>query len=126
MEYLISPLTGQPIPASKMAEHMRIGLLDPNWVEQRKTEIQKKKEEEDYYAQVTKIIFFLNLFLNKSNVSELYNFRTHRLSLHLVVLRKNVPIFSELWERQESVDKSMKKKRSRIRKLDGMVTNEQV
>ena len=52
VEYLISPLTGQPIPASKMAEHMRIGLLDPNWVEQRKTEIQKKKEEEDYYAQV--------------------------------------------------------------------------
>ena len=65
MEYLISPLTGQPIPASKMAEHMRIGLLDPNWVEQRKTEIQKKKEEEDYYAQVTKIIFPFILFLNK-------------------------------------------------------------
>ena len=25
----VSPLTGELIPASKMAEHMRIGLLDP-------------------------------------------------------------------------------------------------
>ena len=29
---------------------MRIGLLDPAWVEKRKLEIQKKKDEEDYYA----------------------------------------------------------------------------
>lgn len=34
-EYLISPITGEKIPASKMAEHMRIGLLDPRWIEQR-------------------------------------------------------------------------------------------
>lgn len=34
-EYLISPITGERIPASKVAEHMRIGLLDPRWVEQR-------------------------------------------------------------------------------------------
>ena len=34
-EYLISPLTGERIPASKMDEHMRIGLLDPAWVEKR-------------------------------------------------------------------------------------------
>lgn len=34
-EYLISPITGEKIPASKVAEHMRIGLLDPRWVEQR-------------------------------------------------------------------------------------------
>jgi len=51
VEFLISPLTGERIPASKMSEHMRIGLLDPAWVEQRKKEIAKKKEEEDYYAQ---------------------------------------------------------------------------
>ena len=29
---------------------MRIGLLDPAWVEKRKADIRKKKEEEDYYA----------------------------------------------------------------------------
>lgn len=34
-EYLISPITGEKILASKMAEHMRIGLLDPRWIEQR-------------------------------------------------------------------------------------------
>lgn len=34
-EFLISPITGERIPASKMAEHMRIGLLDPRWIEQR-------------------------------------------------------------------------------------------
>jgi len=50
IEYLISPLTGERVPASKMDEHMRIGLLDPAWVEKRKLEIQKKKDEEDYYA----------------------------------------------------------------------------
>ena len=36
VEYLISPLTGERIPASKMDEHMRVGLLDPAWVEKRK------------------------------------------------------------------------------------------
>lgn len=34
-EFLISPITGERMPASKMAEHMRIGLLDPRWIEQR-------------------------------------------------------------------------------------------
>lgn len=34
-EYVISPITGEKIPASKMPEHMRIGLLDPRWIEQR-------------------------------------------------------------------------------------------
>ena len=31
----VSPLTGELIPVSKMAEHMRIGLLDPRWREQK-------------------------------------------------------------------------------------------
>lgn len=31
----VSPLTGELVPASKMAEHMRIGLLDPRWKEQK-------------------------------------------------------------------------------------------
>lgn len=33
-EYLMSPITGEKIPASKVQEHMRIGLLDSRWVEQ--------------------------------------------------------------------------------------------
>lgn len=35
---------------------MKIGLLDPSWVEQRKSEIQKKKDEEDYYAQDASVV----------------------------------------------------------------------
>ena len=45
--YLISPLTGERILASKMAEHMRIGLLDPKWKEQKdrmEEEVRKNKE----------------------------------------------------------------------------------
>lgn len=44
-EYLISPLTGERILASKMPEHMRIGLLDPRWVEQRDKNLDKLAQE---------------------------------------------------------------------------------
>lgn len=47
-EYLISPITGEKIPASKVSEHMRIGLLDPRWVEQRDKHIEKVAQENVY------------------------------------------------------------------------------
>lgn len=50
-EYLISPITGEKIPASKVQEHMRIGLLDPRWVEQRDRQIQDKLNQETVFAQ---------------------------------------------------------------------------
>lgn len=49
-EYLISPITGEKIPASKVQEHMRIGLLDPRWVEQRDKHISDKMNQESVYA----------------------------------------------------------------------------
>ena len=49
-EYLISPITGERSPASKVAEHMRIGLLDPRWVEQRDRQLQEKMTQESVYA----------------------------------------------------------------------------
>lgn len=49
-EYLISPITGEKIPASKMQEHMRIGLLDPRWREQRDRSIRERQTEDDVYA----------------------------------------------------------------------------
>eukprot|EP00062_Callorhinchus_milii_P016718 gi/632968315/ref/XP_007900459.1/ PREDICTED: splicing factor 3A subunit 1 [Callorhinchus milii] len=49
-EYLISPITGEKIPASKMQEHMRIGLLDPRWLEQRERSIREKQSEDEVYA----------------------------------------------------------------------------
>jgi splicing factor 3A subunit 1 len=41
-EFLVSPITGERIPASKVQEHMRIGLLDPRWVEERDKQITAK------------------------------------------------------------------------------------
>jgi len=49
-EYLISPITGEQIPASQVAEHMRISLLDPRWVEQRDRQLQEKMTQESVYA----------------------------------------------------------------------------
>lgn len=49
-EYLISPITGEKIPASKMQEHMRIGLLDPRWLEQRDRSIRDRQAEDEVYA----------------------------------------------------------------------------
>uniref|UniRef100_A0A3Q1J7C0 Splicing factor 3A subunit 1 n=1 Tax=Anabas testudineus TaxID=64144 RepID=A0A3Q1J7C0_ANATE len=49
-EYLISPITGEKIPASKMQEHMRIGLLDPRWLEQRDRIIKERQIEDEVYA----------------------------------------------------------------------------
>lgn len=49
-QYLISPITGERIPVNKVQEHMRIGLLDPRWVEQRDRAIQEKMQQEEVYA----------------------------------------------------------------------------
>ncbi|KAF0292982.1 Splicing factor 3A subunit 1 [Amphibalanus amphitrite] len=49
-EYLISPITGERIPASQVAEHMRIGLLDPRWVEQRDRQLNEKVNQETVFA----------------------------------------------------------------------------
>lgn len=49
-QFLISPITGEKIPADKIQEHMRIGLLDPKWIEQRDRAIQERREQEEVYA----------------------------------------------------------------------------
>lgn len=48
--YVISPITGEKIPADKLQEHMRFGLLDPRWVEQRDRTMQEKMQQEEVYA----------------------------------------------------------------------------
>jgi hypothetical protein len=59
-ELLISPLTGEKIPATKVQEHMRIGLLDPRWVEQRDRQIQDKINQETVYAPGGVLNFILS------------------------------------------------------------------
>jgi splicing factor 3A subunit 1 len=54
-EYLISPLTGEKILASKLSEHMRIGLLDPRWIEQRDKLMEKTQEPSVYGSGETVI-----------------------------------------------------------------------
>lgn len=49
-QFLVSPITGEKIPADKIQEHMRIGLLDPKWIEQRDRAIQERREQEEVYA----------------------------------------------------------------------------
>lgn len=48
--YVISPITGEKIPADKLQEHMRYSLLDPRWVAERDRNIQEKIQQEEVYA----------------------------------------------------------------------------
>ncbi|XP_048747370.2 splicing factor 3A subunit 1-like [Ostrea edulis] len=54
-QYMVSPITGEKILASKVQEHMRIGLLDPMWIKERQKVMKEKQEQEDVYAPGTSI-----------------------------------------------------------------------
>lgn len=60
-EFLISPITGERIPASKMAEHMRIGLLDPRWIEQRDKHTVDKLNQDNVslFERCHMVLFYL-------------------------------------------------------------------
>ncbi|XP_033118557.1 splicing factor 3A subunit 1-like [Anneissia japonica] len=49
--WLVSPLTREKIPADKLAQHMKIGMLDPRWIEQRDRQMQEKTDKHDVFAQ---------------------------------------------------------------------------
>ena len=50
-KFLISPITGERVPAQNMAEHMKINLLDPRWREQRDRLMAEKKTQEEVFAE---------------------------------------------------------------------------
>ncbi|KAL4220170.1 splicing factor 3a [Mactra antiquata] len=54
-QYLLSLITGEKIPADKVQHHMKIGLLDPKWIEERNRQIQEKTEQEDVIASGSSI-----------------------------------------------------------------------
>lgn len=64
-QFLISPITGEKIPADKMQEHMRIGLLDPRWVEQRDRAIQDKMQQDEVFAPGSAIESSLKQFAER-------------------------------------------------------------
>ncbi|XP_061704373.1 splicing factor 3A subunit 1 [Cydia pomonella] len=49
-EWLVSPITGEKIPASKVADHVRIGLLDPRWLEQRDRAAAERSDRDEALA----------------------------------------------------------------------------
>ncbi|CAH0553305.1 unnamed protein product [Brassicogethes aeneus] len=64
-DFLVSPITGEKIPASKVQEHMRIGLLDPRWVEQRDKQVMDKMNQETVYAAGSAIDASLKLLAER-------------------------------------------------------------
>lgn len=48
--FLVSPLTGEKIPADKIQEHMRFGLLDPRWVQEHERSVNEKMQQEEVFA----------------------------------------------------------------------------
>lgn len=64
-QFLISPITGEKIPADKMQEHMRIGLLDPRWVEQRDRALQEKMQQDEVFAPGSAIESSLKQFAER-------------------------------------------------------------
>ena len=50
-KYLISPLTGERVPAEAMAEHMKINLLDPRWKELKQRSADEKRQHEEMFAE---------------------------------------------------------------------------
>ncbi|XP_019853715.1 PREDICTED: splicing factor 3A subunit 1-like [Amphimedon queenslandica] len=50
-QLLVSPITGEKVPADKLEEHMRHALLDPRWVDVRKKKIEDRQQEEEVFAE---------------------------------------------------------------------------
>ncbi|XP_011454449.3 splicing factor 3A subunit 1 [Magallana gigas] len=49
-QYMVSPITGEKILASKVPEHMRIGLLDPTWIKERQKSMKERQDQDEVYA----------------------------------------------------------------------------
>ncbi|XP_060586452.1 splicing factor 3A subunit 1-like [Ruditapes philippinarum] len=49
-QFLVSPITGEKIPVDKVQQHMKIGLLDPKWIEERNRQIQERTDQEEVFA----------------------------------------------------------------------------
>lgn len=77
-EFLISPITGEKIPASKMAEHMRIGLLDPRWIEQRDKHTVDKLNQDNVSKKKNR--------RKKERIYQEQKYRVFSIAIHLFIL----------------------------------------
>jgi splicing factor 3A subunit 1 len=64
-DFLVSPITGEKIPASKVQEHMRIGLLDPRWVDERDKQITARAAEQQVCKSLASLRPFYTRILGK-------------------------------------------------------------
>lgn len=73
-EWLVSPITGEKIPANKVADHVRIGLLDPRWLEQRDRAAAERTDRDEALAPGAAIEASLK------QVTFIFISHTHRLT----------------------------------------------
>jgi splicing factor 3A subunit 1 len=86
-EYVVSPLTGELVRHSNMQEHMRIGLMDPKWKEQREAMLAKIKETNK--ASDTEIM--ANLMRLAGTRPDVFGSDVSKLSEALAVDPKTLP-----------------------------------
>ncbi|KAI0990357.1 hypothetical protein GJ496_000106 [Pomphorhynchus laevis] len=63
--FLISPITGEKIPASKITDHIRFATLDPKWAKTKEKELRERMEQEDVYASGTSVQSELKKFAER-------------------------------------------------------------
>lgn len=49
-EFLVSPITGERVPADKVGLHLKINMLDPRWLEDRDRQLAEKSNQETVFA----------------------------------------------------------------------------
>merc|ERR1712048_577850 len=64
-KWLTSPLTGEKIRADKMEEHVRYGLIDPTYSQQKKDQILKSQLAGGIYAEDSSIAASLENFSSR-------------------------------------------------------------
>jgi splicing factor 3A subunit 1 len=77
----VSPITGEKVPAAKLDEHLRYGLLDPRWVEDRKKKIEERQQEEEVFAEGLNVA---------TNIKGLAKKRTDIFGMHETVIGREI------------------------------------
>lgn len=63
--FLISPITGEKVPASKITDHIRFATLDPRWAKSKERELRERMEQDEVYAPGTSVQMQLKKFAER-------------------------------------------------------------
>ncbi|VDN33356.1 unnamed protein product [Gongylonema pulchrum] len=107
-KWIISPLTGERIPADKLQEHMRYNTVDSQYKEQRERELSDRNEEEPVYAPGADISTNIGKFAERRTdifghgaEQTIIGKKVPTNALLLIVLDKTF-VFSQLGEEEEA------------------------